>query len=192
VAATDHPQWKLVAASDTSAGLINPHGLDAAALSELKGSHGRFTSYKAAGVTQISPDDIIARDVDVLVLAALGDALTESNVSHIKAGIIVELANGPINEAASNQLTDSGTVILPDIIANAGGVIVSYLEWVQNLADEHWTEPKVNSELERYLLPAIQAMYRTATDSHVSLKVAAFMNALAKITAAPETKKSNS
>ena len=191
VAATDHPHWKLVAASDTSAGLINPHGLDAAALSELKESHGRFTSYKAAGVTQISPDDIIARDVDVLVLAALGDAVTESNVSHIKAKIIVELANGPINESASDQLAASHTVILPDIIANAGGVIVSYLEWVQNLAGEHWTEQKVNSQLERYLIPAIQAMYRTAEDSHVSLKEASFMNALTKLTT-PETKKSNS
>ncbi len=182
VAATDHPQWKLVAASDTSTGLTNPNGLDATALSELKASHGRFTDYHAAGVTQISPDDMIAQDVDVLVLAALGDTVTESNVSRVKAKIIVELANGPINEAASDQLAASDTVILPDIIANAGGVIVSYLEWVQNLADEHWTEQKVNSELERYLIPAIQAMYRTAKDEKASLKIAAFMNALAKLT----------
>lgn len=182
VAQAEYPRWKLVAAGDTSAGLTNPHGLDTTALVQLKQGRGRFADYQAAGVTQVAPDDIIAQDVDVLVLAALGDTITETNLSSVKAKIIVELANGPINEVASDQLTGQGTVILPDIIANAGGVIVSYLEWVQNLADEHWTASKVDSELERYLIPAIQAMYRTATQSEVPLKEAAFMNALTKIT----------
>ena len=188
VAAAEHPQWTLVAASDTSAGLINLNGLDATELSKLKQSHGRFADCHIPGVTQIAPDDIIAQDVDVLMLAALGDTITESNQSQVKAKIIVELANGPINEAASDYLAAQGAIILPDIIANAGGVIVSYLEWVQNLAAQRWTEAKVNSELERYLIPAIESMYATAKQSNVSFKEAAFMNALAKITAAPPVK----
>ncbi len=182
VAKSDYPQWKLVAASDTTAGLTNPDGLDPVELARLKQDHGRFTNYQAPNVAQIAPDDIIAQDVDVLVLAALGDTITESNQSRVKAKIIVELANGPINEAASDSLTARETIILPDIIANAGGVIVSYLEWVQNLAAERWTETKVNSELERYLIPAIKTMYDTAKRSDVTFKEAAFMNALTMIT----------
>ncbi len=181
VAKANHPHWKLIAASDTSAGLSNPHGLDAAALAKLKRDRGRFANYQAPGVTQIATDNIIAQDVDVLVLAALGDTITETNMGSVKAKTVVELANGPINEAASDSLATRNTVVLPDIIANAGGVIVSYLEWVQNLADQHWSENKVNSELNHYLIPAIGAMYLTADKFKVSYKEAAFMNALAKI-----------
>jgi glutamate dehydrogenase/leucine dehydrogenase len=188
VASTDYPKWKLIAASDTSAGLNNPDGLNVADLVRLKQSHSRFADYEAKGVNHIAADDMIAQDVDVLVLAALGDTITESNQSRVKAKIIVELANGPVNEAASDYLAGQGTVILPDIIANAGGVVVSYLEWVQNLAGEHWTESQVNAELNRYLIPAINAMYHTAAKSEVSYKEAAFMNALAKITAVARTK----
>jgi glutamate dehydrogenase (NAD(P)+) len=184
IAAAEHPEWKLVAASDTSGGLACSTGLDAVALAQFKRSGSRFLDYQAVGVSPIATDAIIAQDVDVLVLAALGDTITESNLSAVKAKLIVELANGPITGAASDQLTAHDTVILPDIIANAGGVIVSYLEWVQNLADEHWTENRVNTELKNYLIPAIDAMYATAAKSDVPFKDAAFMNALAKITTA--------
>ncbi len=130
----------------------------------------------------ISNDELLALDVDVLVLAALGDALNSSNTTIVKAKYIVELANGPVSEAAFDYLNQKGKVILPDIIANAGGVIVSYLEMVQNKTGEHWTEEKVNNELKRYMVDAVDSLYKTADEQKVSLKEAAFINAIKNLT----------
>ena len=181
VAATDHPEWKLVAASDTSGCLTAPGGLDAANLSHFKHERGRFAQYDSDDVSHTDANDIIGSEVDVLVLAALGDSVTEANASSIKAKIIVELANGPINQTASDELNSGDVIILPDIVANAGGVIVSYLEWQQNLAVEHWTEERVNRELASHLKPAVAEMVATAKQAAVPLKEGAFMNALRKI-----------
>src|SRR5258708_7855144 len=95
------------------------------------------------------------------------------NVAGVKAKYIVELANGPTAEEAFDYLFKKGTIILPDIIANAGGVIVSYLEMVQNMAGEHWPEEKVNNELERYMVSSVDNLYKTVRDQKASLKEAA-------------------
>src|SRR3989344_5206587 len=102
----------------------------------------------------------------------------------VKAKYIVEKANGPINEAAYNYLTSQVITILPDIIANSGGVIVSYLEWLQNKNDERWPEDKVNHELEKYMKTAIDNLYKTAASEDVPLKDAAFMLALRRLSSA--------
>jgi glutamate dehydrogenase (NADP+) len=183
VAAADHPNWKLVAASDSKSAVYSTDGLDANTLDKYKQSGGRFESYKETGVSIISNEDLLALDVDVLVLAALGDAVTEANYKSVKANIVLELANGPVNEAAFNKLTARGVTIVPDIIANAGGVIVSYLEWVQNKSGEHWSEAKVNQKLEDYMVKASDALYQTADDQKLSLKEAAFVNATKRLTA---------
>lgn len=184
VAGVDQPGWKLVAVSDSSATLSNPNGLDANALSEAKADGKRFSALNLDDVTTLPSDDLLGQDVDVLVLAGLGDVVTAANVNQIKAKYILELANGPVNEEAAVTLEKSGKVVLPDIIANAGGVIVSYLEWVQNRAGEHWSEERVNSELEDYMKKAVAAMSEMAESEHVSLKEAAFLVAVTNLTQA--------
>jgi glutamate dehydrogenase/leucine dehydrogenase len=182
VAATDEPSWKLVAASDSSATLIRANGLDAKTLSEAKGAGRRFSELDLEGVSHSASNELIAQEVDVLVLAGLGDVVTGKNVGQIKAKYILELANGPVNDEAAHVLDQTNKVVLPDIIANAGGVIVSYLEWVQNKAREHWPEERVNSELEEYMKQAVASMTEMAGQQQVSLKEAAFMVAVTNLT----------
>ncbi|MEK7096068.1 MAG: Glu/Leu/Phe/Val dehydrogenase [Patescibacteria group bacterium] len=172
------PNWKLVAASDSQAAVYSPEGLSATELGNYKQDGGRFSDLKKEGVQVTTNDELLALDVDVLVLAALGDAVNSGNMGNIKARIVVELANGPTAEAAFDYLTSKGVVILPDIVANAGGVIVSYLEWIQNRTSEHWTEEKVNNQLEQYMIKAVDALCKTAQERNVSLKEAAFINAI--------------
>ncbi len=180
VAQQTQPNWNLVAASDSSATIFSSDGLDAKELADIKETGGRFGDYKKSEV--LSSDEIIGLDVDVLNLAALEDAVTQANAKQVKAKYIVEMANGPINEAAQNYLTSQGITVLPDIIANAGGVIVSYLEWLQNKQNEHWPEDKVNKELEKYIKTAVNQTHDLAQKEKVTLKEAAFMLALKRLT----------
>ena len=193
VAQQTQPDWKLIAASDSSATIFNKNkkGIDAGALAsykELGGKMSHFYHDRKKYGTHPS-EAIISREADVLVLAALEDAITEKNMKQVKAKYIVEMANGPINEAAQNYLTRStgsgrasrNVIILPDIIANAGGVVVSYLEWMQNKKGEHWPEAKVNKELEKYIKKAVNDLYKTAKAENVPLKEAAFMIALKRL-----------
>jgi glutamate dehydrogenase/leucine dehydrogenase len=182
VAQTEQPSWNLVAASDSGATIYAEDGLDAAALATFKASRGRFEDYDKQ-VEQLDADAIVGLEVDVLVLAALGDAVTEKNVDQVKAKYVLELANGPVNTKAYEELSRRGVMVVPDIIANAGGVIVSYLEWQQNKAGEHWSEDRVNKELERLLVEAVDAAYATAEREQVTLKEAAFMNAIRQLIA---------
>ena len=182
VAAKDHSNWKLVAASDSQAAIYSRDGLDAKALDDYKGQRRKFADYKGGGISTISNDDLLALDVDVLVLAALGDAVNETNYKSIKAPVILELANGPVSDKALDKLTSHGITIVPDIIANAGGVIVSYLEWVQNKNGQRWTETEVNRKLEDYMSRACKALFKTAEKYKVPLKEAAFINAIQNLT----------
>ena len=130
---------------------------------------------------EMTGDDIFNLDVDVLVCAALGDVIDESNQTNIKAKVILELANGPVNDEAHTQLYDRQIDCVPDIIANAGGVIVSYLEWRQNLDGENWSEEKVNNELDQILTKAAKDMIARARDDKTSLREAAFAIALERL-----------
>jgi glutamate dehydrogenase/leucine dehydrogenase len=179
VAAHDHPLWKLVAASDSANAVYSPNGLDATQLASFKANGGRFKDYAAK---QLSNDELLALDVDVLILAALGDAVTEDNVGDIQASYIVELANGPVNTAASVALAKKAITVIPDIIANAGGVIVSYLEWVQNRENAHWPEQKVNEQLQDYMTKAMSAVLKISHDKKVNLTDAAYILAIQRIT----------
>ena len=177
VAKADHPNWQLVAASDSATAVYNPKGLDAKTLADFKNGGGRFVDFDQKE-RQISNDDLIGLDVDVLVLAALGDAVTERNADQVRAKYIIELANGPVNDAAFTALNKRGVIILPDIIANAGGVVVSYLEWVQNTKNERWSEARVNSELKRYMTRAMRDLLQLSKSKQTSLTEAAFMLAI--------------
>jgi len=178
VAQKEQPNWQLNAASDSGAVVYSENGLDAKDLAKFKEGGGRFTDYKKLGVEVLKPEEFVSLEVDVLVLAALEDALNEENMEQVKAKYIVELANGPITNKAYEYLVAKDAAIMPDVIANAGGVVVSYLEWKQNKEKSHWSEQQVNEDLEKYISKAVKQMYRTAQAEKVPYKEAALIAAL--------------
>jgi glutamate dehydrogenase/leucine dehydrogenase len=115
------------------------------------------------------------------VPAALENVINEKNMKNIKAKVIIEMANGPITEKAYEYLTKNGVIIVPDVLANSGGVTVSYLEWVQNKAGYYWSEEEVNSKLEAMMRQAFEAIWKKATEKKIPLKQAAFEVAIEKI-----------
>ncbi|HSH55468.1 MAG TPA: Glu/Leu/Phe/Val dehydrogenase [Candidatus Limnocylindrales bacterium] len=180
VGVREHPHWQIVAVSDSKGCVYSPDGLDVDSLADFKEQGGSFRDYP--GTDKALPaDDVLGMEVDVLVLAALGDAVCEDNMKTIKAAYIVELANGPINDAAYQYLTGKGITILPDIIANAGGVIVSYFEWLQNKQGERWEEQKVNEMLNDYMTQAVKKLLDMAQKEKVDLPTAAFMVGLREL-----------
>lgn len=179
LAEKQYPTWRFVAASDSSGGVKNYDGLSAEALDTYKKGGGKLAA--APHGEPLSNNELVTSDVDVLVLAALGGVVTEENVDDIKATVILELANGPVDDKAHALLEARGITVIPDILANAGGVIVSYLEWLQNLEGEHWTEEKVNTKLETLLHDATTHIYTEANTRHISLKEAAMIVAIQRI-----------
>lgn len=143
-----------------------------AAIDNLSGDH----------TEDLGRDDVWQLETDVLVLAALEDVIvTEGQANQVKAPIIVELANGPMSDEALQSMVARNVAVLPDVVANAGGVIVSYLEWKQNLAGEHWDESDVNAELDRILSTAVADMIATARNEKLPLKEAAFAIAIKRL-----------
>lgn len=176
---------RIVAVSDSKRTLAvknfasNQHGLS---LEKIKGHRrGLIEDLDSPYTEFLGRDAIVSLDVDVLVFAALGDVITEENIDTLKAPILLELANGPVTDAAHDLLVQKGTVIIPDVIANAGGVIVSYLEWLQNIEDETWSEAKVNTKLTEILGSATRKMLATAKKGACSLKEAAFLMAIEEL-----------
>ena len=182
IGTNDHKQWKLLSVSDSSGTIHNNNGLDAQELADYKTKGNSFADYKNEQIDHSDSDEIIKQDVDVLVLSALDDAITKANMHTVKAKIIVEMANGPVSAEANRYLSQQGVIILPDIIANAGGVIVSYLEWLQNKQAEHWTEAKVNDELKQYMTKATHNIFILAKQHNISLTQAAYVLALERLT----------
>lgn len=183
VIAEKYPNWKLVAVSDSSSTVYSESGLNAKDLAKFKESDGRFSDYKKLGTRLLSSDEIISLDVDILVLAALGDAVTKDNMTEVKAQYIIEMANGPVDKAAIDFFTKKKVNVLPGIIANAGGVIVSYLEWLQNKKNQHWAEEKVNAELNEYMKTAVKSLVEVSKEPGVvNLPEAAFIIAIRRLT----------
>jgi len=182
VAAKDHPNWQVVAVSDSSCTVYDKDGLDVSKLVSFKAKKGRFSDYDAG--QRLPSDGLIALEVDVLVMAALGDAINAKNYQSVKAKTVLELANAPVSDEALEKLEARGTTVVPDILANAGGVIVSYLEWQQNIASEKWDEAVVNQKLYEYLKPATDMVYARSLKEGVNLKQAAVMVAIDKLLAA--------
>jgi glutamate dehydrogenase (NADP+) len=181
VAQTDHPDWRLAAASDSAAAVYSVGGLDALKLQKFKAARGRFKDYKQADIKTVTNAKLLSLDVDVLVLAGLENAVTKENMKDIKAAYVIEMANGPIAKEAFEYLTANGKIILPGIIANAGGVIVSYLEWLQNTRGEKWPEKKVNNELSSHMVSAVKEAYSYAQKHAVSLNEAAYSLAIKRL-----------
>ena len=175
---------RIVAISDSKGGVYDhKNRIHVAALADDKRHTGRVTSYADGkrDTQTISNDQLLKLDVDVLVCAALGDAITEENSGEIQAKFILELANGPVNTAAHDYLVSNGQFVIPDIIANAGGVIVSYLEWVQNNREESWDLHEVRDKLNEIASLATIEMVNHSLESETSLKQAAFVQAIERL-----------
>ncbi len=181
VAVEDCSSWKMVAATDSSGGVQNKEGLVASDLADWKKNRKRLIDFETGD--KISNEDLVSLDVDVLILAALGGVVNDDNQSDVKAKYVLELANGPVDSSVEDTLQSRGIQVIPDILANAGGVIVSYLEWLQNLAGEHWDEQKVNTKLSDSLVSATKDIYNRAQKDNTSLKEAAIAVAIERLMA---------
>ncbi len=185
---------KVVAISDSKGGIFNEKmdvSLDIPIIMECKQKQGSISDcYCIGGVCDskkgkiITNEELLELPVDVLVPAALENAINSSNMAKIKAKIIIEMANGPITQDAYQYLHHNGTIIVPDVLANAGGVIVSYLEWVQSKQGYWWSEEKVNNELTEIMQKAFSAIWIYSQEKNISLKQAAFYLAIQRIAAA--------
>ena len=172
---------KLVAVADSRGGILSESHLDIDDVMVAKKAKGTVRAFEGDDVQLTTSDEIAMLDVDVFVPAALGDVITEKNQEQIDAKIILELANGPVSREAHTYLTDKGVVIIPDIVANAGGVVVSYLEWKQNLSGEKWAEAEVNRQLEHIIVKAVDAMHERSVQKNIPYKDAAFELAIERL-----------
>jgi glutamate dehydrogenase (NAD(P)+) len=129
----------------------------------------------------MSNADLLTLQCDVLIPAALGHVLTKDNASEVKARLIVEAANAPTTPEADEIFEKRGIMVVPDILANAGGVTVSYFEWTQNIQQFRWEHEKVNQELRRIMLKAFQTVYKVATEKKLSLRTAAFIVGIGRV-----------
>jgi glutamate dehydrogenase (NAD(P)+) len=174
---------KVVGVADISGGLYNPNGLNIPELMEYVARSPKrlIAGYTAPGVSPIPADEVLTLDVDVLIPAALEGQITERNAKRIKAKVIVEGANGPTTPEADVILEERGRIVVPDILANAGGVVVSYFEWVQNLQYFYWDEAETNARLAQIMRRAFQDVWTMAQEKKVSLRIAAQMLALSRV-----------
>ena len=172
--------YRVVAVSDVSGGYYRPAGLDIPQMLRWAIDHrGSLAGYTEAD--QISNEDLLELEVDLLVPAALGDVITKQNAGRIKAELIIEAANGPTDFEADDVLTARGTTILPDILANAGGVTASYFEWVQNRQRYQWGLNRVRQELDHVLSDAFERVWELSVERKVSLRTAAYIIGIGRV-----------
>ncbi|MBB3808894.1 Glu/Leu/Phe/Val family dehydrogenase [Pseudochelatococcus contaminans] len=177
----------IVAVSDSSGAVYSPDGLDIDLLLQAKAENKSVASTAGkSGHQAISAEDLIAVDADLLVPAALESMIHEGNAENVKAKVILELANGPVTPEADAILARKGVTILPDILANAGGVTVSYFEWVQNKQGYAWALEEVHERLRTIMVREGRAIWEIAQDKNVSWRTAAYVHALARLAAAIE------
>ena len=174
-----HGGYRVVAVSGTEGTAYNGGGIDIDAIAEYREATGSFDGF--AGIEMLPGDDVLTLPVDVLIPAALGEVITADNVADVQAQIILEGANHPVTPWADAALADRGVTVVPDILANAGGVTVSYFEWVQNIQHFRWTERQVNERLKERLVLAHQHVMQTVMDRDCTLREAAFVIAVERV-----------
>lgn len=176
---TQEAGHKVVAISDSRGGIYQKNGLPINELIKFKNSGNLLADF--ADAEEISNQDLLTLEVDVLAPAALGGVIHEDNVGEIRASNIIELANGPVTPEADKALDDKGLIVIPDILANAGGVIVSYFEWLQNQEDESWELDKVRDKLEEYIKRAFSKTAGELEVGGLSWREAAYSVALERL-----------
>jgi len=187
--------YKIVAVSDSQGGIYNEKGLDLPKIIQYKrenrsiaGIYCRDTVCDLEANLSITNQELLALAVDVLVPAALENQITEANAANIKAKYIFEVANGPITSAADDILDSKGIYVFPDILVNAGGVTVSYFEWVQNRSGLYWTLTEVNEHLQQKMVTEAEEVWKTAKEFDVPLRTAAYVHALNRLGEALDAK----
>ncbi|MDX6631614.1 MAG: glutamate dehydrogenase [Gaiellales bacterium] len=173
--------YKVVAVSDSKRAVFNDDGLDVAAVREAKKKDGEVP---ADAGDELDPAELLELDVDIVVPAALEDVITEDNADSVKASVVLEVANGPTAIEADEILAGNGVTVIPDILANAGGVTVSYFEWAQNRAGLRWSVEDVRERLRERMVGQAEAIWELAQGRGVTLRTAAYAQGLERISAA--------
>lgn len=184
--------FKIVALSDSKGAICSTEGLNPEKIMFHRKEHKEFKDMLYCDVsicdeaenTVISNEELLELDVDILVLAAMENQITLDNADKIKAPLILEIANGPVNSAADDILQKKNIVILPDVLSNAGGVSVSYFEWVQNRAGYYWEEDEVNEKLKKLMQKQASIIFTLAEQKNITLRSAAYLDGLEKISGA--------
>ncbi len=176
----------VVAVSDALGGIYNPRGLDIPALFEYSHRDGSLFGHGVGD--RISSADLLELPVDILAPCALENQITSANAGRVKAKIIIEGANGPTTPVADRILQDNNVYLVPDVLANAGGVIVSYFEWVQDLQSFFWGESEVNDKMERMMLRAYEDVARVSHEEKVDMRTAAYIIGVKRVTDATTTR----
>ncbi|MCK4633786.1 glutamate dehydrogenase, partial [Candidatus Bathyarchaeota archaeon] len=177
---------KVVGVSDSRGGIYNPRGLNPVKVWEHKMKTGSVLGFKNA-VKEITNPELLELECDILVPAALENQITKVNAGRIQAKIVGEAANGPTTPDADKILHEKKVFLIPDILANAGGVTASYFEWVQNLTREHWTLEEVNRKLENVMVKSFKDVYDAMVKEEVDMRTAALLLGVGRVAKAIET-----
>ncbi len=177
---------KIIGISDSRGGIYNKDGFSADAVLEFKKKTGSVINYPGAEV--VSNEELLEKECDILIPAALENQITEKNADRIKAKLILEGANGPTTPEADDILHKKGSMVVPDILANAGGVSVSYFEWVQNLQGYYWSKEEVFDKLDKLLVKAFNRVYETYCNYNVDMRMAAYICAISRVVDAMKTR----
>jgi glutamate dehydrogenase (NAD(P)+) len=171
--------YKIVGIGEWDGGLHNPKGIDIAALWEYRQKEGTIHGFK--GAEKAKTEDLLIADCDILIPAATENVITSANADQVKAKVLVEGANGPTTAAADDILADKHVFVMPDILANAGGVTASYFEWVQDRQGYFWKESVVNEQLKDIMVSSFEDVVRYAETHHVNNRIAAYMLAIDRV-----------
>jgi glutamate dehydrogenase/leucine dehydrogenase len=177
---------RVVAICDSKVGLYAKGGIDIPEALRHKAKNGSLAGFR--GVQEMPCDDVLTVDCDILLPSALENAITLGNVSQVKARIIAELANGPTTPSSDRVLADQGVFLVPDILANAGGVTVSYYEWVQDQYSFFWSEKQINETLEQAMRTAFNAVHETARRHDTDMRTGAYILAVARVAEATQVR----
>lgn len=173
--------YEIVAVSDSSGAIYRPDSVDVDEVYEFKHENGSLSKLKTKYYDQITNDELLKLNVDVLVPAALENTINEQNVEEIQAPVLLELANGPTTPKAEEILLERGVDVIPDVLANAGGVTVSYFEWVQNLHGYKWKKERVHEELNKIMTDSFENVNSVRKDLNISFRRAAYYIAVKRI-----------
>ena len=173
---------KIIAVSDVSGGLYDRDGLDIPALFDYNYKNRTIDGFGQGN--KISNDELLSTECDFLIPAALGSAINDSNVESLNCKVVIEAANGPVTGDAAKVLYNKKIPIVPDILTNAGGVTVSYFEWVQNLQQFKWSEADVNEKLEHKMVQAFNEVYELKKKKNIPMRIASFMSAIDRVAGA--------
>jgi glutamate dehydrogenase (NAD(P)+) len=179
---------RVVAVSDVSGAFIDERGIDLDVARDRVRGHGLLAGLERASRATVMPDpmELLELDVDILVPAALENRITAENAARVRARLVAEGANGPLTVEADRILRERGTFVIPDVLCNAGGVIVSYLEWVQNRIGQYWKHDRVQDDLSRIMRQAFHTIRAAAEQHGVDMRIAAFLVAIQRVTRAAE------